>query len=305
MGQVTKTLSLGLLALTVGLTGCTKEESSTNTTTSGTVAPAATKTEIVIGTTPGDFGDMVRESVTSILEKKGYKVTLKEFSDYVTPNKALAEGDIDVNVFQHKPYLDTFAQDNNLALSAVFQVPTAPLGVYAGKLSKLEEVKDGSSVSVANDPSNFARALVMLDDFGWIKLKEGINPLTVSEKDIATNPKNIKLVQMEAAQIPKTRADVDFAVINGNYATASGIKLTEALFQEPSFAYVNWGVVRTKNVNEQWVKDVIDAYNSDEFKAYTEKRFVGYKQPKNWSETAGQESASAESVNASEASTTK
>ena len=304
MGQVTKTLSLGLLALTVGLVGCTKEESTTNTATSGTVAPAATKIEIVIGTTPGDFGDMVRESVASILEKKGYKVTLKEFSDYVTPNKALAEGDIDVNVFQHKPYLDTFAKDNNLELTAVFQVPTAPLGVYAGKLSKLEDVKDGSSVSVANDPSNFARGLVMLDDFGWIKLKEGANPLTVSEKDIAENPKNIKLVQMEAAQIPKTRADVDFAVINGNYATASGIKLTEALFQEPSFAYVNWGVVRTKDVNEQWVKDVIDAYNSDEFKAYTEKRFVGYKRPKNWSEKE-QQSASAESGNVAETSATK
>ncbi len=286
MKPLLKISSLGLLAVLtgLGLSAC-KQEAPTDQAPAAskeTTTQTEVKKEIIIGTTPGDFGDMVKDSITGILEKKGYKVTLKEFSDYVTPNKALAEGDIDVNVFQHKPYLDTFAADNKLELTPVFQVPTGPLGIYSGRLKTLEEIKDGSTISVANDPSNFARGVVMLRDRGWVTLKEGADILTVSEKDIVDNPKNLKLVPIEAAQIPKMREDVDFAIINGNYAVSSGIKLTDALYQEPSFAYINWGVVRTKDVNEQWVKDVIEAYNSEEFKTYAQKRFEGYKFPENW-----------------------
>lgn len=284
------------------LVGCTKPESKTETTsqtstTTTTVSAGAStttatvgakepnKTEIVIGTTVGDFGDMVKNSVKPQLEKQGYQVKYVEFSDYVRPNKALADGDIDINVFQHKPYLDTFKKENNLDIVEAFQVPTAPLGIYAGKLSDLKQVKDGSTVAAPNDPSNFARALVMLNELGWLKLKANINPLTASKADIAENPKNIKLVELEAAQLPRARSDVDFAVINGNYATSSGMKITEALFQEPSYAYVNWSAVRTKDKDSQWVKDVTNAYNSAEFKAYAHKTFPGYKYPAIWGET--------------------
>ena len=240
------------------------------------------KKEIVIGTTVGDFGDQVKQSIKPILEKKGYKVKLVEFTDYVRPNLALQEGALDVNVFQHKPYLDSFAKEHKLTLTPVFQVPTAPLGIYAGKLKKLANVKVGSTVSAPNDPSNFARALVMLNDLGWIKLKPGINPLTASEHDIAQNVKKIKIVQLEAAQLPRSRADVDFAVVNGNYAISSGIKLTEAIYQEKSYAYVNWGVVKSADVAKPWAKDVVAAYNSNEFKAWAKKKFVGYKFPQAW-----------------------
>lgn len=202
------------------------------------------------------------------------------------PNLALAEGELDINVFQHKPYLDDFKKEHNLDITEVFQVPTAPLGLYPGKLKSLEEVKDGSTVSAPNDPSNFARVLVMLDELGWIKLKDGINPLTASKADIAENLKNIKIVELEAAQLPRSRADVDFAVVNGNYAISSGMKLTEALFQEPSFAYVNWSAVKTADKDSQWLKDVTEAYNSDAFKAYAHKRFEGYKSPAAWNEGA-------------------
>lgn len=284
------------------LVGCTKPESKTETTsqtsTTTTTASAGAstttatvgakepnKTEIVIGTTVGDFGDMVKNSVKPQLEKQGYQVKYVEFSDYVRPNKALADGDIDINVFQHKPYLDTLKKENNLDIVEAFQVPTAPLGIYAGKLSDLKQVKDGSTVAAPNDPSNFARALVMLNELGWLKLKANINPLTASKADIAENPKNIKLVELEAAQLPRARSDVDFAVINGNYATSSGMKITEALFQEPSYAYVNWSAVRTKDKDSQWVKDVTNAYNSAEFKAYAHKTFPGYKYPAIWGET--------------------
>ncbi|TDR81951.1 MetQ/NlpA family ABC transporter substrate-binding protein [Paludibacterium purpuratum] len=240
------------------------------------------KKNIVIGTTVGDFGDMVKLQVKPILEKEGYSVKLIEFTDYVRPNLALSEGSLDVNVFQHKPYLDGFSKEHKLQLSAVFQVPTAPLGLYAGKAKSLKDIKNGASVAAPNDPSNFARALVMLNDLGWIKLKAGINPLTASQHDIAANPKNIKILSLEAAQLPRARSDADFAVINGNYATSSGIKLTEALFQEKSYAYVNWGVVRSADTAKPWVKDVIAAYNSAEFKSWANVKYAGYKFPASW-----------------------
>lgn len=244
------------------------------------------QTEIRFGVTPGDFGDQVRDSVKGILEKQGYKVTVTEYPDYVTPNKALAEGAIDINIFQHKPYLDSFKAEHKLDITEVFQVPTAPLGLYPGKLTSLDQVKDGTTVSVPNDPSNFARALVMLDNLKWIKLKDGVNPLQASKADIAENIKNIKLVEMEAANLPRSRSDVDFAIVNGNYAMSSGMKLTETLFQEPSFAYVNWSAVRTADKDSKWVKDVTAAYNSDEFKSYAHTKFVGYKFPETWGENA-------------------
>ncbi|HGO8305856.1 TPA: MetQ/NlpA family ABC transporter substrate-binding protein [Neisseria meningitidis] len=280
-----KTLSAAALALILAACGGQKD-SAPAASASAAADNGAEKKEIVFGTTVGDFGDMVKEHIQPELEKKGYTVKLVEFTDYVRPNLALAEGELDINVFQHKPYLDDFKKEHNLDITEVFQVPTAPLGLYPGKLKSLEEVKDGSTVSAPNDPSNFARALVMLDELGWIKLKDGINPLTASKADIAENLKNIKIVELEAAQLPRSRADVDFAVVNGNYAISSGMKLTEALFQEPSFAYVNWSAVKTADKDSQWLKDVTEAYNSDAFKAYAHKRFEGYKSPAAWNEGA-------------------
>ena len=274
-------------AISLALTAC-GGQGGTNApaASSPASAPAVEKTEIKFGATPGDFGTMVTEKIKPMLEKQGYKVTLTEFPDYVTPNKALAEGAIDINIFQHKPYLDAFKAEHNLDLVEVFQVPTAPLGLYPGKLTKLDEVKNGSTVAVPDDPSNFARALVMLDNLGWLKLKDNIDPLKASKADIAENIKNIKLVEMEAANLPRSRQDVDFAIVNGNYAMSSGMKLTETLFQEPSFAYVNWSAVRASDKDSEWVKDVTDAYNSDEFKSYARQKFVGYKYPAAWGENA-------------------
>ena len=257
------------------------EGTATETTATGDIDPDHTK--IVIGTTEGDFADMVRNQVKSSLEAQGYEVELVTFTDYVRPNIALADGDLDINIFQHKPYLDTFKKENNLDLVEVFQVPTAPLGVYSGKKTKLEDAFKGMSVSAPNDPSNFARALVMMNELGWITLKDNIDPLTASKSDIADNSKyDIKIVELEAAQLPRARDEVDFAIINGNYATDSGIKLTEALFQEPSFAYVNWSAIKTADKDKKWVKDVTNAYNSDAFKKYAHDSFPGYKYPKIW-----------------------
>ncbi|WP_373795445.1 MetQ/NlpA family ABC transporter substrate-binding protein [Neisseria dentiae] len=296
-----KTFSAGALAFALAACGGQKETApAAASAASQPAAAGAEKQEIVFGTTVGDFGDMVKDQIQPALEKKGYKVKLIEFTDYVRPNLALAEGELDINIFQHKPYLDDFKKEHKLDITEVFQVPTAPLGLYPGKLKSLDEVKDGSSVSAPNDPSNFARALVMLNELGWIKLKDGINPLTASKNDIAENLKNINIVELEAAQLPRSRADVDFAIVNGNYAMSSGMKLTETLFQEPSFAYVNWSAVKTADKDSQWVKDVTDAYNSDEFKTYAKQRFAGYKYPASWGEQAAA-GAKAEAASAASA----
>ncbi|NHI01534.1 MULTISPECIES: MetQ/NlpA family ABC transporter substrate-binding protein [Oceanimonas] len=242
------------------------------------------KKEIVIGTTVGDFADMVTESIKPQLEALGYRVKLVEFTDYVMPNLALAEGSLDVNCFQHKPYLDTFSQSRGLTLSPITQVPTGPMGLYAGKADSLEQVKQGSTVAIPNDPTNQARALLMLEDMGWITLKKDIDPLKASEFDVADNPKGIKLIMLEAAQLPRSRQDVDFSVINGNYAASSGIPFSEGLFLERSYDFINWVVVRSEDKDKAFVQDVIEAYNSEAFKDYASKRFEGYKYPESWHE---------------------
>ncbi|GHA18270.1 MetQ/NlpA family ABC transporter substrate-binding protein [Oceanisphaera arctica] len=246
------------------------------------LAVDADKKEIVIGTTVGDFADMVTESIKPQLEALGYKVKLVEFTDYVMPNLALAEGALDVNCFQHQPYLETFSKDRGLELSPVTQVPTGPMGVYAGRQDSLEQIKRGSTVAIPNDPTNQARALLMLEDLGWITLRDDIDPLRASEFDVAENLKGIKLVVLEAAQLPRSRQDVDFAVINGNYAASSGIAFSEGLFLERSYDFINWVVVRSEDKDKSFVQDVVNAYNAEAFKDYAVKRFEGYKYPESW-----------------------
>ncbi|WP_298721958.1 MetQ/NlpA family ABC transporter substrate-binding protein [uncultured Oceanisphaera sp.] len=246
------------------------------------LAVDADKKEIVIGTTVGDFANMVTESIKPQLEAQGYRVKLVEFTDYVMPNLALAEGALDVNCFQHQPYLETFSKDRGLELSPVTQVPTGPMGLYSGKQGALDEVKKGSTVAIPNDPTNQARALLMLADLGWITLRDDIDPLRASEFDVADNPKGIKLIPLEAAQLPRSRQDVDFAVINGNYAASSGIAFGEGLFLERSYDFINWVVVRSEDKDKDFVQDVVDAYNAEAFKDYAVKRFEGYKYPESW-----------------------
>jgi D-methionine transport system substrate-binding protein len=238
--------------------------------------------EKAIGTTIGDFADIVKESLGPALEKRGYKIRLVEFSDYVQPNIALSEGSLDMNIFQHKPYLEDFAKQKGLALKPLAQVPTAPLAIYAGKKKSLAEVKNGDSVALPNDPTNLARALFILQDLKWIELPKNINAFTVAPKDIKTNFKNIKIVQLEAAQIPRSLQDVDYAIINGNYVVSSGLQLTAALQQEKSDAYVNWAVIRAKDENSKFANDVKEILNSKEFQAYSKKKFKGYRYPTSW-----------------------
>jgi len=233
--------------------------------------------ELVIGTSAGPYADQLKLGIKPILEKQGYKVKIVEFNDYVQPNYALAEGSLDANVFQHIVYLNKFATDNKLALSPLITVPTTPIALYSTKHKSLAEIKPGATIAMPNDPTNQARALVVLDKMGWIKLKPHVDPLRASERDVADNPKKLKLVPLEAAQLPRSLADTDYAFINGNYAQAAGIKLTSALIAEKiSDSYVNLVAIRTADKGKPWVKDIEAAYRSRAFLDITNKYFAGY-----------------------------
>ncbi len=240
-------------------------------------ASAKDPKELVIGTSAGPYADQIKLGIKPILEKQGYKIKLVEFNDYIQPNFALAEGSLDANVFQHIVYLTKFAAEHKLALTDLVTVPTAPIAIYSKRHKSLAAVKEGSTVALPNDPTNQARALVLLDQLGWIKLRDKIDPVRASEKDIAANLKKIKIIPLEAAQLPRSLQDTDFSFVNGNFALASGLKLTEALITEKiSSNYVNLVAVRAADKNKQFAKDLAAAYRSREFLDVTNKHFAGY-----------------------------
>jgi D-methionine transport system substrate-binding protein len=236
--------------------------------------------EITIGTSAGPYADQIKLGIKPILEKQGYKVKLVEFNDYIQPNFALAEGSLDANVFQHIVYLKKFALEHKLALTDLITIPTAPIAIYSKKHKTLDDVKEGTTVGLPNDPTNQARALVLLDQLGWIKLRASFDPVRASEKDIAVNTKKIKLLPLEAAQLPRSLGDTDYSFINGNYALASGLKLTDALVAEKiSPNYINLVAIRTADKDKQFAKDLAAAYRSREFLDVTNKHFAGYSKP--------------------------
>lgn len=237
---------------------------------------AQDKKELVIGATAGPYADQVKLGIKPILEKKGYRVKVVEFNDYIQPNFALAQGALDANVFQHIVYLTKFSTENKLAIAELLKVPTAPIALYSHKHKTLD-VKEGALVALPNDPTNAARALVVLQDLGWVKLRDGVDPIKASEKDVAVNIKKIKLVPIEAAQLPRSLDDTDYSFVNGNFALASGLKLTEALALEKTGpTYQNVVAIRTADKDQPWVKDIAEAYKSREFLAVTETKFAGF-----------------------------
>ena len=250
----------------------------------GLSAPAlaqdASKKQLVIGGTAGSNIDQLQYGIVPQLQKKGYKVKLVEFNDYVQPNLALADGSLDANFFQHEVYFNQFKGDRKLDLVALTQGPIAPMGVYSKQRKSLADLKEGDRVALPNDPSNLARGILLLQQAGLVKIKEGVNPLRVSELDLASNPKKIKLVPLDAAHLPRALDDTQFAIINGNFAISSGLKLTEAvLLEKVPNHYLNIVAVKTKDKDAQWAKDLAEAYRSADFKAVVDSKFAGYAKP--------------------------
>jgi D-methionine transport system substrate-binding protein len=247
----------------------------------GAIAADPAKETIVIGATAGPYADQIRQGIAPILSKQGYRVKIVEFHDYVQPNLALAEGALEANVFQNRIYLKRFAQDHALDLVAVAPVPTVPMAVYSRKHKSLAEVRTGHTVALPNDPTNQARALAVLGRIGWITLKGGADPLRVSERDIDKNPKGVKIVPLEAAQLPRALDDADFVFVNGNYAIASGLKLKDAVKIEDDIeTYMIYVTVRAADKERPFVRDLIAAYRSPEFARLIDTRFQDYVKPR-------------------------
>lgn len=239
---------------------------------------------IVIGVCPGPYGDMVKEALAPVLASKGYTVTTKEFSDYIQPNKVLANGEIDANLFQHGQYLKKFSSDNNLNLTAVKTVPTLGLGIFSKNLNSLDELKDGAKIAIPNDASNLARALKVLKENGVIKLKDNVDETKATENDVAENPKNIKFTPIEGAQLARSIESVDVVTIPGNFAFASGFDYSKALAVEKSSEdYKNVLVVRTEDLDKDLGKDLKEAVESKEFKDAIENgKFKDFSKPDWW-----------------------
>jgi D-methionine transport system substrate-binding protein len=216
--------------------------------------------KLVIGATPTPHAEIV-ELIKDDLAAKGIELEIVVYTEYTTPNMALSAGDLDANYFQHIPYMDAYnasvADDQKLA--AAIGVHYEPYALYPGKTKTLDALQDGATITVTNDPSNEARALLLLESAGLIKLKEGAG-LSATIADIAENPKNLSILEIEAAQLPRTLQDVDMAVINGNFALDANLSPSkDAVFVEPAEGeadktYTNYVVVRAADVDKSWVE---------------------------------------------------
>lgn len=265
------TLLAASAALTLGLAACGDDNSS---------ATGEETKEIKLGATAGPYSDMLSKAIIPQLEEKGYEVELVEFSDYIQPNKALDNGDIDANLFQHTIYLENFETENNMDLEALKIVPTAPMGFFSNEFTSVEEIADGATIALPNDPSNAARALLALQEQGLITINPDVEELKASEKDVQENPKNLVFQPIEAAGLPRAVESADLAAVPGNFALAAGLDLTEALFLEnmPD-VYRNVVAVTAENKDSQLAKDLIEIVESEEFETVIDEEFVGFGKP--------------------------
>ncbi len=229
-------------------------------------ALAAEDNKIVIGVTPFPHKDIMLVA-KPLLEKAGYTLEIKEFTDYVQPNVALAEGYLTANFFQHIPYLENMNKEKGLKLAWVAKVHIEPLGLYSKKIKKLDELKKGDTISVPSDPTNGARALRLLEANGLIKLKPGD---LVTAKDVIANPKGIKIMELEAAQLPRTLVDVTAAVINTNFAAEAGLVPSRdaIVIEGKDSPYANVIAVRAADKDSPKIKALVKAVNSPEVKAF-------------------------------------
>ena len=233
---------------------------------------------LVVGATAAPHAEIL-EVVKPILAEQGYDLQIQEFTDYVLPNRALEEGELDANYFQHIQYMESSNEQNGTDLGSAGEIHYEPFGIYAGKTTDLSQLPDGATVFVPNDITNEARALLLLQDQGLLTLKEGAG-LEATPNDIEENPKNLEIVEMEAAMIPRTMDDCDIAIINGNYALEAGLNVSEALAAETSDSlaaqtYANVVAVRSGDENSEKIQALVQALCSDEVKEFIDATYNG------------------------------
>lgn len=242
-----------------------------------TFAFAATK--IRVGATPAPHAEIL-EVAKKILAEQDIDLEIVQFNDYIIPNTATESGELDANYFQHVLYLNEFNAEKGTHLVAVAPIHYEPFGIYAGKCDSLDKLEDGAKIAVPNDGTNEARALLLLEAQGLIKLKEGVG-LSATKLDIEENPHNYDIQEVEAAQVPRSLASVDVAVINGNYAIDAGLKVKDAIAVEDGESdviqgyYANVLVVKEGNEDNEAIQALADALRSDEVKTFIEETYEG------------------------------
>ncbi len=264
-------LCLGLLA------GCgSKPAENTEKPAESSEAPQTGETvTIKVGASPAPHAAIL-EVAKEILAKEGINLEIVEFNDYIIPNTSVEEGDLDANYFQHITYMNNFNEEHKTHLVSVAEIHYEPFAIYPGKAATLADIKDGAKIAVPNDGTNEARALMLLESQGLIKLKEGVG-LAATKQDIAENPRNFDIVEMEAQLLPAALADVDVAVINGNYALGAGLTSEQALAFEDASAsaatYVNVLAVKEGNEKNEAILALVKALQSQEVKDFMTKTY--------------------------------
>lgn len=230
---------------------------------------------ITIAASPTPHAEILAVAA-EVLAKDGYELKIIEYDDYVQPNMVVESGEVFANYFQHIPYLDDFNAQNNTHIVSICGVHIEPLGIYAGKSSDLSAIADGAQIAVPNDTTNEARALLLLEANGIIKLDPEVG-ITATKNDVIENPHNVDIVEIEAAQVPNVRQDVDYAVINANYALAAGLNpVKDSLAIEgSSSAYVNIVCVKEGSENDPKVQALIKACTSEEVKQFIDQKYEG------------------------------
>lgn len=227
-----------------------------------------------MGATPVPHGEILT-TVKKDLAKEGVNLEIVEFNDYVQPNVALNDGELDANYFQHKPYLDEFCRDRGMDLVSAAGIHLEPMSVYSSKYKDLKDLPDGAHIAIPNDPTNGGRALLVLQSAGILKLRDGA-PITATPQDIVENPKNLQISELEAPQLPRSLEDTDAAVININFALQAKLDPSQAIYTESKDSpYVNIVAVRKGDENRPEIQKLVKALESQEVKDFLAEKYKG------------------------------
>ena len=262
------------------LAACGSSGASSASSGSGQEAAGAAELKVItVAATPVPHAEIL-EAAKPILAEQGYDLQIKVFDDYVQPNEVVFSGEMDANYFQHVPYLESFNEEKGMDLVVAGRIHYEPLGIYPGTKTSLDDVAEGDVIAIPNDTTNEARALLLLQDYGLITLKEGAG-MTATKQDIAENPHGIEIQELEAAQIPRIKEEVSYAVMNGNYAMEAGfIASKDALYYEKSDSeaattYVNVIAVKSGRENDEDIQALVKVLESEEIRNFINEKYEG------------------------------
>lgn len=267
-----KKLFLLIVTIALAFTGCKGKDNTTTTTDGGN---DASDNKIVFGVSPVPHAE-ITEALKEEFKKEGLEVEVKVFDDYVQPNLALDQGDIDANFFQHLPYLENFCKERNLDLVSIGKVHIEPIGIYSDKIKSLDELKDGDSVLIPSDPTNGRRALLLLEKAGLITLTDNTKE-DLTEKDIKDNPKNLDFSAADPANVANLYKDVTIAAINTNFALGAGLNPSKdaLILEDKDSPYANIIAVKKGNENKEEFQKLIKVFNSEACKKFIEENYNG------------------------------